>query len=142
MEFILKKYLSAIALLWLMSPCTHAQEEVYRWVDENGVVHYSDQARSEKAKLFELRQYNKAQPAVSAEDLAANNDALASIASDNTKVEKEQVMKQTPAQNCAALKKQMIIAQAQLQSNDPNTVLRARMYLETADNLLTQSNCN
>jgi hypothetical protein len=35
----------------------------------------------------------------------------------------------------------MIIAKAQLQSNDPTAVLRARTYLETADGLLAQSNC-
>lgn len=141
MEFILNKFVSIIALLLCFTSFNIiAQDDVYRWVDENGVVHYSDQARSEKAKLFQLRQFNKAQPVASAEDVAANNETLAGIS--GTSKSNQTQDKPSLADTCAELKKQMIIAKAQLQSNDPTAVLRARTYLETADSLLAQSNCN
>lgn len=140
----MKKYVSAVAILFCFTSLyINAQDEVYRWVDEKGVVHYSDQARSEKAKLFQLRQYNKVQPVASAQDVAANNEALAGISNnDNSSQNNAQENKPSLGEACAELKKQMIIAKAQLQSNDPTAVVRARTYLETADGLLAQSNCN
>jgi hypothetical protein len=35
----------------LAAPCGHAAAEVYRWVDEDGVVHYSDQPHPGAEKL-------------------------------------------------------------------------------------------
>lgn len=46
---------AVLALLLLIASTSLAAQEVYRWVDENGVVHYSDQPR-EGAERVQIRQ--------------------------------------------------------------------------------------
>jgi len=131
-----------------------AQESVYRWVDENGNVHYADQPRNANAKLFNPRQLNKAQPVASVEEVEANNAELALINDDSTEQQtnvletpENQALESTaetndiPADTCTYLKDQMEQAKLELNSNNPSRVRQARIYLDTADKLLAQSNC-
>lgn len=143
MVWDLKKFLFAVILTCSFEVSAYAEEAVYRWIDENGTVHYSDQPRSDDAKLFILRQYNKAQPVATAEEVAANNDTLSSINKKATK-SADLVAKNgdvSPEQACDYIREQMAQAQLALNSNDPVKVQNARVYLDTADNLLVQSQC-
>lgn len=132
-----------------------AQESVYRWVDENGNVHYADQPRNANATLFNPRQLNKAKPLASVEEVQANNNQLASI-NDNTSDNQANIadtlasepsepnaeVNDIPSDTCSYLKDQMEQAKLELNSNNPSRVRQARIYLDTADKMLKQSRCN
>lgn len=143
MVWDLKKYFFAVILTYTFGVSVNAEEAVYRWIDENGTVHYSDQPRSEDAKLFILRQYNKAQPVATAEEVAANNDTLSGINKKDTNTAglNAKQGEVSPEQACNYIREQMAQAQLALNSNDPAKVQNARIYLDTADNLLVQGNC-
>lgn len=126
-----------------------AQEEVYRWVDEQGNVHYADQPRSANAKRFNPRQFNNADPVASAEEVEANNIALSSVSKDeaveeevNAQENLEAETTEIPSETCRYLKGQMNKAKEELNSNNPSRVRQARIYLDTADKMLKQSECD
>ena len=62
-------------LLLLLLTCPPASAEVYRWVDENGVVHYTDKSPKPGAEPAELPNLQSYQPRqVPAPDTAAAAD--------------------------------------------------------------------
>ena len=140
---ILNKLLCAFAVVVSVNSYAFQQEEVYRWVDEHGNVHYADLPKDAKAKRFMLRQYNRSQPEVTAEELEANNKALDNI----NKPDEDSASVDNPdntqrANPCDSIRKQMEVAKTQLNSNDLSKVRQARMYLDNADTLLAQRECN
>ncbi len=90
-----------------------------------------------------LRQFNRSQPEVTAEELDANNKALEAINKPAEDSETDQSANNTPRANpCDSIRKQMEVAKTQLNSNDLTKVRQARMYLDNADRLLAQRECN
>lgn len=68
--------LLSLPLLGYHIPC---YSSVYKWTDENGQVHYSDQPKAPGAEKFDVRQHTTTRPRTVAagteEDTAENNDA-------------------------------------------------------------------
>lgn len=57
--------LACLALLLLVQPPLAAKDEIYRWVDANGVIHYGSQPPSKDAKpatLPEIQTYRSGRP--------------------------------------------------------------------------------
>ena len=118
MDMPLKSSVSFIFLLLmsslLITPVLAQEAAVYRWVDENGNVHFSDMPRNKNAKLFFVRQNNASEPAVSAEEVEQNNEALANVNADgNDDVVRQNPVYQIPTeqtlteQECTEIKAQM-----------------------------------
>jgi len=53
--FLTRTGLLAVVTALLMAVHMSASAEVYRWVDENGRVHYSDKPVSDKAKTVDIK---------------------------------------------------------------------------------------
>jgi len=143
----LDKLIYTILLTCFVSLHALAQEEVYRWVDENGNVHYADQPKNANAKRFILRNNNYSQPAVNEQELQQNNEALAAInanvsSNSSTTTSGYDNAQASPENACNYLRAQMNNAKLELNSNDLSKVEQARIYLEEAEKLLKDGKCN
>ena len=57
MRFAIVFMITFVAALTIWAPQSSAQEEVYRWVDENGVVHFGDRApQQQEAEVVSIPQ--------------------------------------------------------------------------------------
>jgi hypothetical protein len=70
--------LGLVALVSLVGAAQAASTKVYRWVDEEGVVHYADQPRSSEAESVTIRDSRPAPPSASSAPAATGEEERAS----------------------------------------------------------------
>lgn len=71
----MNKVLSALFFcIFLTSAVCTADEQVYTWVDESGVTHFSTKATNEKAQVAELPQIMRAEVKIDIPDIASCAD--------------------------------------------------------------------
>ncbi|MFD2165996.1 DUF4124 domain-containing protein [Thalassotalea euphylliae] len=131
---------------WLVFLCllpttalSFQQAEVYRWVDENGNVHFSDLPQNPEAKLFSVK------PGITSKADTAEMPVQPQVEdSELTAAEEgEMAFREAPnsAEACRDLRVEMNQRSRDLNSGNPEKARQARIFLDLADKLLAQSNC-
>ena len=120
--------------------------EVYRWVDEDGNVHFSDMPTSKEAKLFFVKPGNS-----SAADKAAmsqiqqDESAVQDLGEGNGQLDKadsELFSAPNTAEKCRDLRVEMNKVARDLHRGNQENRRLARMFLDKAEKELQASGCN
>lgn len=133
-----------MTLITLTSVNAMQDAEVYRWVDENGNVHFSDLPKSEKAKLFFVKKGNSAKADKPEVENSTSNDTLTSeedVALSNTLSDDEIEEYTENAKSCDFLRSEIKKAQTRLNGQGESQARLARIYIDTAQKMIAQGQC-
>ncbi|WP_211185416.1 DUF4124 domain-containing protein [Thalassotalea algicola] len=133
------KWLLALPIL-IISTVALAQQsaEVYRWVDEQGNVHFSDMPKDKAAKLYFVKPgiTSKADEAKLAQ---TQNETDQSAPESSGDMEMMEVP--NSAEACRDLRVEMNKRSRELNGGTPQQARLARIFLDQADKILARSNC-
>lgn len=135
----------AIVLLCLSSISAYSSQEgtVYRWVDEDGNVHFSDFPKSENATLVTLKKSNLAvaEPLPAGVDplIEVDEPVLAQVKSDGDN--EDAIAIPNTAEACLDLKVVMSKVERELKSGNSERAQDAQTFLARAGAALEKSDC-
>lgn len=129
-----------VTFLLSASAFAFQEAEVYRWVDENGNVHFSDMPRDANAKLVVIEPgiTSKADtaefpasniPEASSDLAVSNDDSSDMIAAPNS------------AESCRDLRVEMKKRMRELNGTTPEKARLARIFVAEAEKVLADSGC-
>lgn len=126
-------------IVFLTSVNGHAFQsaEVYRWVDENGNVYFSDMPRDKNAKLVAIK------PGITAKADTATLPELTQVNDDAALAETGSEMMEAPnsAEACRDLKVEMNKRMRDLNGTSPEAQRLARVFIAEAEKTLKESGC-
>lgn len=141
-----------IVCFFTLTRFTYADEEqIYRWVDENGNVHFSDMPKSKNAKLFSVKQNNFAQPAVNQEELTANNQLLTEHGQsdfDRQHNDRREALYNIPPNKvldegtCQYLRAEIEKAREELDNGSLIAARQANVFINSAEKMLQEGRCH
>ena len=136
-----KCFLYVIYSLVCFSGCVLAQETaVYRWVDEQGNVHFADRPKSKDAQLFFVTHGNVATPVPSQQVLPIEQTETEQSAENSEEQGKSQQAEQPI--DCAAIKAEAAKAREIIANANSRDAAPAIIYLAAAEKLLAKGECN
>ncbi|REL32447.1 DUF4124 domain-containing protein [Thalassotalea euphylliae] len=143
-EQVLANRLLVLMFLTLSTSVAAFQSaEVYRWVDKDGNVHYSDMPNNPNAKLIFVQPgiTSKADTAQFPEQVADNSDAISD--QDLAQGQDQLAFREAPnsAESCRDLRVEMNKRSRDLNAGNPEKARQARIFLTLAEKLLESGNC-
>lgn len=133
------KWLFTLFILLCSSYVVAFQEAmVYRWVDENGNVHFSDLPRDSNAKLVDVK------PGITAKaDTAKFPEPVVNSAEDSEMIEGDAEFSDIPnsAEACRDLKVEMSKRMRELNGTTPERQRLARIFITEAEKTLKENGC-
>ena len=126
-----------ITFISFIKLCEAQQAAVYRWVDEQGNVHFADQPKSKNAKLVFVSRNNIAQPSVRAEQVEST------LAQNTKQPESEQQSKEQElmAVSCDDIKAEAAKAREIIANAPAKAATPAILYLAAAEKILAEKKC-
>lgn len=96
-----------IMLISLLLVPTAWARGAYKWIDDNGVVHYSDRLRGDQASVINIPVREPEDSATGTEPPAADDNSNAADSGDKTTARAAVVDPKTRKENCAKARKQL-----------------------------------
>ena len=108
--------------------------QIYRWVDDKGVVHFADKAKNKTAVLVDVKE-------TTTNSLIESNIELPEIKTKSEKVKNKVVLSEEDQQYCDYIREQIRLAKEAIEMGNELRVNYAGAYLKTSDKLLKDNRC-
>ncbi|WP_210330242.1 DUF4124 domain-containing protein [Aliikangiella sp. G2MR2-5] len=133
MKLIIKGLMGLVILLAQVD----AYAKVYKWVDKDGKVHYSDKPQSEKAQEVEVKEIpttKTVKAKIKPIQTSNSNTSSSSRSSSSSK-------NYGNMQSCSYIKGEMRKAQKKVNSKDEMEARFAKVYVNKAKEMLANKKC-
>jgi len=114
--------------------------QVYKWVDENGKVHYSDTPMNDQSSEITVKDdspKNPVKPRYKMPKLKTNDSSNNRRSNSRTSTNQSN----TPKQSCADIKREIRKAKKSLRSSDEMEKRFAEMYIRKANEMINNKRC-